>query len=138
MNKFEIRLVDVGFEATMATYQVDIGHYKVTVNVLNCPGKARKTERYAIGSGGFGQVVPQTVTNVKFVAKVMKKKLLYKKGEISEFEEMVKEVAFCKLCALFKIGPDVETSIPYDLLVYENAVQFHMEECSNVSGCVNL
>jgi serine/threonine protein kinase len=47
---------------------------------------------------------------------------------------MVKEVAFCKLCALFKIGPDVETSIPYDLLVYEDAVQFHMEECLTVGG----
>jgi hypothetical protein len=80
MNKFEIRLVYVGFEATMATYQVDIGHYKVTVNVLNCPGMARKLGKDAIGSGAFGQVVPQTVANVKFVAKVMKKKELNKKG----------------------------------------------------------
>ena len=30
------------------------------------------------------------------------------------------------------LGPDVETRIPFDLIVYENAVQFHMERCLTV------
>lgn len=30
---------------------------------------------------------------------------------------------------MYGIAPDVETSIPYDLIVYEDAVQFHLERC---------
>lgn len=37
-----------------------------------------------------------------------------------------------KLCAMFKIGPDVETSIQFDLILYENAIQFNMERCLTI------
>jgi serine/threonine protein kinase len=39
------------------------------------------------------------------------------------------EVAISKLCSLFGIGPQMELSIPVDLVVYNNAIVFHMEEC---------
>ena len=30
---------------------------------------------------------------------------------------------------MFNIGPDIKTSIFYDLIVYEDAVQFHLKKC---------
>ena len=33
---------------------------------------------------------------------------------------------------MFGIAPDIETSIPYDLIVYEDAAQFHLEKCSTL------
>lgn len=41
-------------------------------------------------------------------------------------------MAISKLCAVFQIGPDVETSIPYDVIVYEDVIQFHLEKCDAV------
>ncbi len=44
-------------------------------------------------------------------------------------EATIVEVAFHKLASLFKVGPQMETRIPFDLLVYEDGVEFHMEKC---------
>jgi hypothetical protein len=48
-------------------------------------------------------------------------------------EDVVREVAISKLCSLLGIGPAVETSIPFDIVVYANAVQFHLEKCEPLS-----
>jgi hypothetical protein len=39
------------------------------------------------------------------------------------------EVAIGKLCSALGIGPVFETSIPFDIISYEDAVQFHIEIC---------
>jgi len=72
----------------------------------------------------------KSVTGTEFVAKVIKRKA----RNPQELEEVICEVAISKLCAMFGIGPDVETSIPFDLIVYEDAMQFHLEECENIIG----
>ena len=33
---------------------------------------------------------------------------------------------------MHQIGPDVHTTIPYDLILYENAIQFHLEKCEPI------
>lgn len=33
---------------------------------------------------------------------------------------------------MYRIAPDFETSIPFDLIVYEDAVQFHLEKCQPI------
>jgi hypothetical protein len=42
---------------------------------------------------------------------------------------MIIEVAIGKLCSALGIGPALETTIPFDLIVYEDGVQFHLERC---------
>jgi serine/threonine protein kinase len=46
---------------------------------------------------------------------------------------VVREVAISKLSSLLGVGPAVETSIPFDVVVYIGAVQFHLEKCQPVS-----
>lgn len=41
-------------------------------------------------------------------------------------------MAITKLCAMHEIGPDVHTTIPYDLILYEDALQFHLERCESM------
>jgi hypothetical protein len=48
-------------------------------------------------------------------------------------EDVVREVAIGKLCSMLKIGPAIETSIPFDVIVYTDAVQFHLEMCEPLS-----
>jgi serine/threonine protein kinase len=67
------------------------------------------------------------------VAKVQKRDI-----NREEIEDMVREVAISKLCSMFEIGPAVETSIPFDIVVYDDAMQFHLEKCESVSNSLLL
>lgn len=33
---------------------------------------------------------------------------------------------------MYGVAPDVETSIPYDIIVYEDSAQFHLEKCEPI------
>jgi hypothetical protein len=46
---------------------------------------------------------------------------------------VVREVAINKLCSMLEVGPLVETSIPFDVIVYADAIQFHLEKCEPLS-----
>jgi hypothetical protein len=46
-----------------------------------------------------------------------------------EIEDMVREVAISKLCSMLGIGPAFDVTIPFDVVIYANAVQFHLENC---------
>lgn len=81
-----------------------------------------------MGEGAFGTVVVKNVAGTEFVAKSIRRD----KRTPEELEEIICEVAISKVCAMFEIAPDIETSIPYDLIVYEDAVQFHLEMCESV------
>jgi hypothetical protein len=62
------------------------------------------------------------------VAKVQWKNI-YKE----EIEDVVREVAISKLCSALGVGPAVETSISFDVLIYTDAMQFHLEKCQPLS-----
>lgn len=129
-SQFGVRLAFIGSEASIATYIVDLGQHRVTVHLLNLPGDVCVEDKL-VGSGGFGTVIRKSVAGTPFVAKVIK--LRNRKTFTEELEEVVCEIAINKLCAMYGIGPDVETSIHFDLIVYNNAVQFHLELCSGLN-----
>jgi hypothetical protein len=62
------------------------------------------------------------------VAKVQTKTIMKK-----EIEDTVREVAISKLSSVFGVGPAIETSIPFDVVVYADAIQFHLEKCEPLS-----
>jgi tRNA A-37 threonylcarbamoyl transferase component Bud32 len=51
-------------------------------------------------------------------------------------EDVVREVAISKICSVLGVGPAVETSIPFDIVVYANALQFHLEKCEQYSKSI--
>jgi hypothetical protein len=57
----------------------------------------------------------------EFVAKIQ-----WRSINRDALENVVREVAISKLCSMLKIGPAVEMSIPFDVVIYTNAVQFHL------------
>lgn len=59
----------------------------------------------------------------------------YRNGKptASDIEEKLREVAICKLCSFLRIGPAIETSIPFDLICYSDRAQFHMEKCQPIN-----
>lgn len=108
----------------------------MTINVLNLPEKLGSIHD-RLGNGACGTIARKYVGGSDFVAKIItfaqKKEGIKEEIEMSkELREVLLEVAISKLCAMFQIGPDVETTIPYDIIVYEDAMQFHLEKCDPV------
>jgi serine/threonine protein kinase len=62
-------------------------------------------------------------------------KLQFRQPIKHEIEDLLREVAISKVCSLFGIGPIVYTDIPYDLVVYNDGIQFHLERCLTLSQC---
>jgi serine/threonine protein kinase len=74
----------------------------------------------------------------EFVAKLQHKNIEHR--TITDLiNDVIIEVAIGKLCSALGIGPAFETNIPFDIIAYEDATQFHLEWCEtamqNLSEC---
>jgi hypothetical protein len=50
-----------------------------------------------------------------------------------EIEDVVREIAISKRCSVLGVGPAVETSIPFDVVIYTDTIQFHLDKCEPLS-----
>jgi hypothetical protein len=123
----KVYLLNFSNSAMMAEYRVRIGEFRVYVKVLNLHIKAinKGMER---GKGSFGIILEKSIATQEFVTKVQ-----WRDINQQEIEDVVREVAISKLCSVLGVGPAVETSIPFDVIVYMDAVQFHLEKCEPLS-----
>jgi hypothetical protein len=64
----------------------------------------------------------------KFMAKVHIRNI-----NREEIEDVVREVAISKLCSVLEVGPAIDTSTPFDVVVYNNAIQFQLEKYNPLS-----
>lgn len=108
-------------------YTVALGRYIVHITVLHLSYNVPERNSKMIGSGAFGKVLLESAAMREFVVKQqyfsMKHNSTANKQEI---EELILEVSIYKLCSAFGIGPKVSTVIPFDLICYENAAEFHL------------
>ena len=60
-------------------------------------------------------------------------------GTTEEVKEVVKECAFAKLCAALGVGVPVGSpDHPFDLVCYEDCMEFFMEKCRPVKRSLDL
>jgi serine/threonine protein kinase len=113
----------------VAIYIVGIGRIRLTMYVLNLDVNSGGSAE-CIGKGTYGAILIKNVASVEFVAK-----LQFRQPIKHNIEDVLREVAISKVCSLFGIGPAVKTDIPYDLVVYNDGIQFHLERCLPLSEC---
>jgi hypothetical protein len=121
--RLKVYLLNISNNGMVGEYRVRVGQLRVYVKVINLQLKAKLTGRN-VGKGSFGIILEKRVTKQEFLAKVQTITITKK-----NIEETVREVAISKLCSVLGIGPAIETSIPFDVVIYSNAVQFHLERC---------
>lgn len=78
----------------------------------------------SVGSGTYGIIEKQSLVSKEFVTKV-----LFVDVCVQSIIDAIQEVAIGKLCSALGIGPAFETGIEFDVVVYQNAIQFHLELC---------
>jgi hypothetical protein len=121
--RLKVYLLNISNNGMVGEYRVRVGQLRVYVKVISLQLKAKLTGRN-VGKGSFGIILEKRVTKQEFLAKVQTITITKK-----NIEETVREVAISKLCSVLGIGPAIETSIPFDVVIYSNAVQFHLERC---------
>lgn len=121
-------------QARIAAYCVEAGWFQLAIKVLSID-KNMSFFGPIIGSGGFGKVIEQTVNDKPFVAKFreMKAKQLH-----LSLPEWIEEVAIGKICSLLEIGPEVETRIPFDLIVFKDGGASYIKKCLPVAYPVDI
>jgi hypothetical protein len=123
-----VYLLNVSNNGMIAEYRVRIGEFRVYVKVLNLRLKS-KFEDFPFGRGAFSTILEKSVVMQTFVVKLQKRYI-----DRKNIEDVVRETAINKLCSLLEIGPAIETSIPFDIVVSTDAVQFHLEKCEKYSN----
>jgi hypothetical protein len=126
-----VYLLNISNNGMIAEYRVRIGEYRVYVKVLNLHVRSSFIG-IVEGKGSFGVILEKSVATQKFVAKVQQQRGINRKVKYvnkEAIEDVVREVAISKLCSMLGIGPAVEMSIPFDVIVYIDAVEFHLEKC---------
>jgi hypothetical protein len=121
-----VYLLNINNSGIIAEYRVRVGEFRVYVKVLNLHIKAILAGQ-SVGEGAFGSILEKKVAIHKFVAKMQ-----FRDINKEQIEDVVREVAISKLCSVLGVGPAIETGIPFDVVVYDNAVQFHLEKCESL------
>jgi hypothetical protein len=134
-----IYLLNISNSGMMAEYRVRIGEFRVYVKILNLQMKSKFESlcidlpvdspiglpvKSPIYSGAFGTILEKRVATHKFVTKLQRRDI-----QKQEIEDVVREIAISKLCSMLRIGPAVEISIPFDVVIYTDPMQFHLEKC---------
>lgn len=129
---FVVSNLDKGGE--IVTYTVQVLNYKLELIVCNIEGKAPNQKRHVLGEGSYGHVRSEFSTERNFA---VKRQLdneppptsLGESISKSKIEEVLTEYALTKICSFYELGPQVDTHIGFDVLCYEDCVEFHLELC---------
>lgn len=70
---FGVRLIYVNEDASTVVYVVDIGRFRLTINILSLTGDARIRDGASLGSGSFGTILMKSVAGTEFVAKLIER-----------------------------------------------------------------
>lgn len=132
-------------------FRVDIGGFTLTLVVLNLKSKAPKTCRRELHRK-LTTVVQErmSVRASSYVSKrlgftdtskALREEEDGPRWEINsnprEVKELVKECALAKLCAALGVGVPVGSpDHPFDLVCYEDSIEFFMEYCQPISECL--
>jgi hypothetical protein len=125
--RLSVYLLNISNSRMMAEYRVRIGKFRVYVKVLSLHINAILAGR-SRGEGSFGVILQNRVGMQEFMTKIQTKTITQE-----EIEDVVREVAISKLCSELEVGPAIETSIGFDVVIYTDAVQFHLEKCKPLS-----
>lgn len=133
LQGFSVHLVGIYDQARIATYCVEAGWFRLAIKVLSID-KDMSFFGPIIASGGFGKVIEQTMNDSVFVAKFRSKPA----DKIHLFlREWIEEVAIGKICSLLEIGPEVETRIPFDIIVFKDGGASYIKKCQPITHSVN-
>lgn len=71
---FGVRLIYISQDASTAAYAVDLGKFRLTINILSLTGDARTKDGASLGSGSFGTILTKSVAGTEFAAKLIERR----------------------------------------------------------------
>lgn len=132
--------VSVERRGAVVRFRVDIGGFTLIMVVINVDGRASKICRGRLYQNPARSVVIQERMTMQASFCVSKRTGFMEINDMTEeVKEVVKECAFAKLCAALGIGVPVGSpDHPFDLVCYEDCMEFFMEKCRPVKRSLDL
>jgi serine/threonine protein kinase len=139
----KVSIVSFERKGAVATYDVTIGSFSVSVRVLNIAAdELRAYKGSVIGTGNFGEVLLESGVEGNFVTKRIAFKNMaqvcrkaahgvdwYVRANYSEIENVLMEYAIAKVCGIFGVGVPLFTPYGFDILCFKDHLEFSMELC---------
>lgn len=132
--------VSVERRGAVVRFRVDIGGFTLIMVVINVDDRASKICRGRLYENPEQSVVIQERMTMQASLCVSKRTGFMEINDMTEeVKEVVKECAFAKLCAALGIGVPVGSpDHPFDLVCYEDCMEFFMEKCRPVKRSLDL
>lgn len=127
------------------TYEAIVGQFFLIIKMLNIPRNAESdlNPQASIGKGNFGIVKELNIENKKIAIKKISfesniKKELFNIPHLLNPEDCadpfgirfaIREYCIYKICSMLKIGPQIIFTDVYDLVCYNDCIEFQMELC---------
>lgn len=134
-------LLKIEYGGAVVTYTVKIGQYEMPVTMLNLPYASSKGSSTLLGQGSFGVVmaIPHRQDWVSKRIYFRDRIDILKEEEdnlkrciqstTSDLRDVLVEYGFFRICSALGIGPYVSHGENFDLICYNDCVEFLMERC---------
>ena len=119
-------------EGNSIKFFVRIGHFQTWINVLKIHKDSNEFVRKTMSSGAYSKVYVLDIEGRKCVVKSQKIQTQDRATLNFKIEEVLRELIFYKIASILRFGPYLEKVLGYDIICYNDSIEFAMELCDDV------
>ena len=106
-----------------------MGNFITYIQVLKIYFDSEIFYRSLIAKGTYGKIYDYKFNDKNYVIKSQKLKLKDREELNKNFDEIIKEYFCSKIASAIGIGPAMEKIFGYDLLWFDDSLEFALEKC---------
>ena len=114
------------------TFFVRIGHFQTYVNILKVHKDSKEFVRKTMSSGAYSKVYVLDIEGRNCVVKSQKIETQDRATLNFRIDEVLRELIFYKIASILRFGPYLEKVLGYDIICYNDSIEFAMELCDDV------
>lgn len=111
--------------------KVNIGHFQLALLILNVEGRSPLSDARPSDCGSFGKIYFKIVLEETVAVKSF---LFDDQSKNQVLEAVIKECSLLKISNLLQCAPAVGRGTGFDILVYDDCIQFSMEKGLKVTS----
>ena len=118
-------------EGNSIAFFVRSGYFATCINILKVYKDAGELERKPMRSGAFSNIYLLNMRGKYYVVKSQPVREQDRAALNHQIDEVIREFTFFKIASALGIGPCIENIFGYDIICYNDRIEFAMEHCGN-------
>lgn len=109
--------------------KVEMGDFILTISILNSNRNSPLTKEKELSEGAYGKLYTFSFLGQNIAAKSYKAAHIKDEKFQIAMSRTIQEYSIAKICDCLGCGPAMKTCFGFDLLVFNNRIEFAMELC---------